>query len=1858
MAINKEYNDVQLDVKFTQASTRANLVSEENISVSFGKLAKWHEALVPTDGSSGKILAWNTAGTAKWSDPLHPTITKSTDTTSAASPAHGGTFTTVDSVTRDAYGHVTKINTKTITLPADSNTDTKVTQTNTTTSADYRVLLSGNANDTTETTTGRKSANLKFNPSSGGLYSFGFLWTDITGLTLDINTLTLSNGTLHSRRFIEKTDGGATNITNIPVTGHPFLLEVDLIRWASTTDYITRQRFTNAANGAYSYVRYCTNGTWGSWTTRKYTDTNTKVTSSANHYTPATVSGEDKSASASGATAAWSIDVVKGVTLNTDGKGHVTGLSVTSGKIPTNPIPSNNVTGNTAWTAADRILVTNAASGNVIKQSAYTIGATLNSGTTNQLAYYSGANAISATHDGTNTGDSLYFKTGTNAKSSQQIILGIYGQTYGNDAATLISGTAGVFSYGDGGPQIDFNSSVSGSQAGALIFTDHDSAATGASWHFVSNQADWNVTSKRFHARTSISIGTDLPQKSYNLYVNGTSQFNGTTTISTSAFGTQLVVERSGSSNHASLGFKNNLGVLGYIAALAVDDDLYHIYASDTSKQYIILDTGNTSVTTSGSGNAITALSFSNGTFTATKGSTFSLSTHTHSNYLGAKSDGTYYGMASPTGVDNVWIRTTSQGIIPYQEGRAGSGHNYLGTSTWYFAHAYIDTVHGSLDGTATYANELNMKTLTADTLDTTPGSYVFKGDYLLGSTFDWVGLQVDASNDRFQIIANGQLMFRQNDNTAITDSWKSWLGCLTPANVAGSSGITVTQNDITIGSGDAAFKYKGSVTISHSNSITASTSTVFKKFSYDANGHITGTANVTASDLPSHTHGLLHSDLNQAATNGTTGGWSVIGIDPAVNGYVLKSIRVNSTSPNWLSGGYGAGIAFGGADTKGVISMRWDSSVITFAGGNHNSTITSPTWYFKISGTSGSTYNLANFYDTTTSRTANTVLAAPNGSAGAATFRKLVAADLPDSYLPTSGGTVSGTLVLSKTQDASGTANNSPALIVGGAATSTHLELDANEIMAKTNGTSTAALYINNDGGNVYINNNLAARHTATPTSGQVVITDGTSGGIKSSGSTIVTTPSGKVNTNWGTTSDRTTIVTKGWMSYWDGSYDGSASNLTYCNKGAFGTIVTKNTGDYVPINGKAPNGIGRDGYVAYATDGFLNTGDGTVTGALVITTPFTKTKGGVMLKFTVDIYNYKSNTSVEYKISGYVYNDGRWYNCTAYCVSSGVYSADIIDNLTVRFGYVTDGFYKVQIGETTTNKWQYPRINIHDITVAFTHSSYTDANSGWSVEFVTSGNIPNITQTITNTAQQITPISVTSSTLDTTPGTFAFFGSGAPWTGSDWCGLQVGFQDDRFQIVASNGTLSVRQNDSHGTPETAGWTAWKTLSTTDHTHSYIPMSGSTGVTGNIEITKASGDTGFYAKRSDTGVEVLMGVGSGGTNHGIYSNKLGKWMMYGDATNVYLNGNAATATTATKVATTVTNGTTSTVRYGVAFVADPNTSNAQAILKNYDFRFNLLNGTDASGNTGNAEVVLGNNKSSGTAGNKKGVLTLYSTGSYYGGLDTGTLTANRTYTLPNASGNVALLTKGSTSFWGLIDGDGSVANWIRATSNGFIPSASAQFFQAATSSLGTNTWYFKNSYIQYMNANSLVLGAAKTADGAAKGQLKFFSGNRSDATGTVTLECINDAVRTGDYTVKLPTCNGTIPVFEKLFQGASNTVSLSYSDIEEYDLFLITVANSNASAEPVTVTSLWISNVAGVHDMPLIWGGAPSSSGGACNVTSGWIQLSKNSGTTTFVVAHKPSVAQMTSSGWTISSPTYNLYIRKIFGLKTYKRV
>ena len=47
--------------------------------------------------------------------------------------------------------------------------------------------------------------------------------------------------------------------------------------------------------------------------------------------------------------------------------------------------------------------------------------------------------------------------------------------------------------------------------------------------------------------------------------------------------------------------------------------------------------------------------------------------------------------------------------------------------------------------------------------------------------------------------------------------------------------------------------------------------------------------------------------------------------------------------------------------------------------------------------------------------------------------------------------------------------------------------------------------------------------------------------------------------------------------------------------------------------------------------------------------------------------------------------------------------------------------------------------------------------------------------------------------------------------------------------------------------------------------------------------------DTYYRARRDDTDTEVAFGVGSGGINHGVWSYKQGRWLLYGDATDIYL---------------------------------------------------------------------------------------------------------------------------------------------------------------------------------------------------------------------------------------------------------------------------------------------------------------------------------------------------------------------------------
>lgn len=50
--------------------------------------------------------------------------------------------------------------------------------------------------------------------------------------------------------------------------------------------------------------------------------------------------------------------------------------------------------------------------------------------------------------------------------------------------------------------------------------------------------------------------------------------------------------------------------------------------------------------------------------------------------------------------------------------------------------------------------------------------------------------------------------------------------------------------------------------------------------------------------------------------------------------------------------------------------------------------------------------------------------------------------------------------------------------------------------------------------------------------------------------------------------------------------------------------------------------------------------------------------------------------------------------------------------------------------------------------------------------------------------------------------------------------------------------------------------------------------------------------NTQFYAERTDTGTAVWLGIGTGGEQHGVYSNVLNGWMIVANANGIYVNGN------------------------------------------------------------------------------------------------------------------------------------------------------------------------------------------------------------------------------------------------------------------------------------------------------------------------------------------------------------------------------
>lgn len=127
--------------------------------------------------------------------------------------------------------------------------------------------------------------------------------------------------------------------------------------------------------------------------------------------------------------------------------------------------------------------------------------------------------------------------------------------------------------------------------------------------------------------------------------------------------------------------------------------------------------------------------------------------------------------------------------------------------------------------------------------------------------------------------------------------------------------------------------------------------------------GSVTGTGvisrdgeSIEINTSTNHSHGLAHQDFTVALSNDDTNlKWTRLGNQNG-RGFWLKSIRGQVKAPAWFLPDYSAGIAFGGEDTKGIISVKYSQPGVRFAGGNGDA----PVWYFTITGANDKTYDLS----------------------------------------------------------------------------------------------------------------------------------------------------------------------------------------------------------------------------------------------------------------------------------------------------------------------------------------------------------------------------------------------------------------------------------------------------------------------------------------------------------------------------------------------------------------------------------------------------------------------------------------------------------------------------------------------------------------------------------------------------------------------------------------------------------------------------------------------------------------------------------------------------------------------------------
>jgi len=81
------------------------------------------------------------------------------------------------------------------------------------------------------------------------------------------------------------------------------------------------------------------------------------------------------------------------------------------------------------------------------------------------------------------------------------------------------------------------------------------------------------------------------------------------------------------------------------------------------------------------------------------------------------------------------------------------------------------------------------------------------------------------------------------------------------------------------------------------------------------------------------------------------------------------------------------------------------------------------------------------------------------------------------------------------------------------------------------------------------------------------------------------------------------------------------------------------------------------------------------------------------------------------------------------------------------------------------------------------------------------------------------------------------------------------------------------------------------------------LDWNGNLKVSGGVSVEKDRTSSMFIAQRTDTGTDARFGVGSSGTNHGVYSQSpLDKWLLHSNGTDVFLNGKNVSSVAANRI--------------------------------------------------------------------------------------------------------------------------------------------------------------------------------------------------------------------------------------------------------------------------------------------------------------------------------------------------------------------